>query len=129
MTPEEIQKLRALETLKVLWELLAVAQKHADVVTWINEGGPEAEDFLDAIESGRPHPLLRLWEERKSTVAANRAAPSRRDRHARRLVVLGCVALERTGLGKLSARKRLARAVRGVFASRSPSVRSHNSGA
>jgi hypothetical protein len=78
-----------------------------DVATWCKEGGSEAEDLLEAIESGRPHPLLRLWEERKATEAANRPAPSRRELHARHLSVLLCIALVRAGLGKRQARQQV----------------------
>src|SRR5262245_12281208 len=106
---EDIQEARALLASKCLWELLAAAKHQVDVATWCKEGGLEAEDLLDAIDSGRPHPLLRLWEERKATVAANRPAPSRRERHARHLVVLLCIALERAGLGKRQARQQVSR--------------------
>jgi hypothetical protein len=51
---------------------------------------------------------LRSWEERKATEAANRPAPSRRELHARRLVVLLCIALE-PGLGKRQARQQVSR--------------------
>jgi hypothetical protein len=105
---KDIERARALLALKYLWELLATA-KTQDVATWCKEGGLEAEDLLDAIESGRPHPLLRLWEERKATVAANRPAPSRRELRARHLAVLLCAALERAGLGKRQARQQVSR--------------------
>jgi hypothetical protein len=106
---EDIQEARALLARKFLWELLAAAKQQVDVATWCKEGGLEAEDLLDAIDSGRPHPWLRSWEERKATVAANRPAPSRRELHARRLVVLLCIALERAGLDKQQARKQVSR--------------------
>jgi len=106
---EDIQEARALLARKFLWELLAAAKQQVDVATWCKEGGLEAEDLLDAIDSGRPHPLLRSWEERKATVAANRPAPSQRELHARRLVVLLCIALERAGLGKRKARQQVSR--------------------
>jgi len=89
--------------------IAAAAKQQVDVATWCKEGGLEAEDLLDAIDSGRPHPLLRSWEERKATVAANRPAPSQRELHARRLVVLLCIALERAGLGKRKARQQVSR--------------------
>jgi hypothetical protein len=120
---EDIQEARALLARKCLWELLAAAKAQVDVATWCKEGGLEAEDLLDAIDSGRPHPLLRSWEERKATVAANRPRPSLRELHARRLVVLLCVALERAGLGKRQARQQVSRLLasqRGLF-SRPPS--------
>jgi hypothetical protein len=100
---KDIEKARALLARKFLWELLAAAKHQVDVATWCKEGGLEAEDFLDAIESGRPHPVLRSW------VAANRPAPSRRELHARHLAVLLCAALERAGLGKRQARQQVSR--------------------
>ena len=106
---EDIQEARALLARKCLWESLAAAKTQVDDATWCKEGGLEAEDLLDAIDSGRPHPLLRSWEERKATVAANRPAPSRRELHARRLSVLLCTALERAGLDKQQARKQVSR--------------------
>jgi hypothetical protein len=68
---EDIHEARALLARKFLWELLAAAKQQVDVATWCKEGGLEAEDLLDAIDSGRPHPWLRSWEERKATEAAN----------------------------------------------------------
>jgi hypothetical protein len=106
---EDIEKARALLARKFLWELLAAAKQQMDVATWCKEGGLEAEDLLDAIDSGRPHPLLRSWEERKATVAANRPRPSLRELYARRFVVLLCIALERARLGKRQARQQVSR--------------------
>ena len=100
---EDIEKARALLARKFLWELLAAAKQQVDVATWCKEGGLEAEDLLDAIDSGRPHPLLR------SRVAAHRPAPSRRVLQARRLAVLLCTALERAGLDKQQARQQVSR--------------------
>ena len=96
---------RALLAHKFLWQLLAAAESQVDVLTWRNEGGFEAQDFLDAIGTGRPHPLLRLWEERKAGPAANRPAPGLREKQARHLVRLMCVALQRAGHDKQTARK------------------------
>jgi hypothetical protein len=100
---KDIDKARALLASKFLWELLAAAKQQVDVATWCKEGGLEAEDFLDAIDSGRPHPLLR------SRVAAHRPAPSRRELQARRLAVLLCTALELAGLDKQQARQEVSR--------------------
>jgi hypothetical protein len=106
---EDIHEARAILACKFLWQLLAAAKRQVDVATWCKEGGLEAEDLLDAVDSGRPHPLLRSWEESKATVAANRPAPSRRELHARRLSVLLCTALERAGLDKQQARQQVSR--------------------
>ena len=96
---------------KCLRELVVAAEKRTDPATWALSGGHEAEDFLECIENGRWHPLLRLWNERKATVAANRPAPTMRDLIARRFIIILCAALERTGLRKGEARKFAAEAV------------------
>lgn len=121
---EAIQEARALLASKFLWELLAAAKPQVDVATWRKEGGLEAEDLLDAIDSGRPHPLLRSWQERKATVAANRPTPSPRELHARHLAVLLCAALERAGLGKRQARLQVSGLLVTVGVIRPASVRS-----
>jgi hypothetical protein len=115
MKPEDRERWRELAPLSVLWQLLDAKKKEVDVVTWRAVGGPETEDFLDALESGRAHPLLRKWEEKKATVAANRPAPSLVDQSARYTVVLMVKALHRAGLGKGAARKRAAAALRDEF--------------
>jgi hypothetical protein len=56
---------RALRTRAFLWELLAEAERRLDEVTRRNAGWYDAQDLLDAIDTGRPHPLLAWWEERK----------------------------------------------------------------
>jgi nucleotide-binding universal stress UspA family protein len=113
MKPEDRERWRELGTLKVLWGLVATAETRTDPVTWRAEGGPEAKDFLDALETGRQHPLLTKWEELKATVG--RPAPSLLDRSVRYTVVLMVEALHRAGLGKGAARKRAAEALRDVF--------------
>jgi hypothetical protein len=115
MKPEDREQWRELGTLKVLWELVDDAKKKVDVVTWRAVGGPEAEDFLHALETGRQHPLLTKWEELKATVAANRSAPDLVEQSARRSAVLMCEAVHRAGLGKNAARRRAAKALQGVF--------------
>ena len=91
---KDIEKARALLARKFLWELLAAAKQQVDVATWCKEGGLEAEDLLDAIDSGRPHPLLRSWQEGKASVAANRPTPSRRELQC---PPFGCLALRCAG--------------------------------
>jgi hypothetical protein len=116
MNKPDREKLRELMARKVLWECLVAMKTRVDPVTWRAEGGPEAEDFLDALESGRPHPLLLQWEQLKSTIAANRPAPGLLDQMARRNVVLMCVALQRAGLKpKTAVRKLAAQTVKDVF--------------
>jgi hypothetical protein len=115
MKKADQEKLRELMARKVLWELLVAAETQTDPVIWRAEGGPEAKDFLDALDSGRPHPLLLQWEQRKSTEAANRPAPGLLDQIARRNVVLMCVALHRAGLTKIAACKLAAKTVKDVF--------------
>ena len=89
-------KARELLARKFLWELLAHAKTQIDVVTWIKEGGLDAEEFLECVDDGRWHPLLRRWKARKATVAANRQGPTAREALGRRLIVLAVIALERT---------------------------------
>jgi hypothetical protein len=59
---------------------LSKAKAGADAETWYATAGPEAEDFLDAIDHGGSQPLLRLWVERKATVNAHRPRPGLRER-------------------------------------------------
>jgi hypothetical protein len=86
---------RTIMTLKLLWQLMKAARDQVDPYTWIKEGGLDAEEFLECVESGRWHPLLRRWHMMKQTSGANRPKPTSRDRAARRLVVLAVIALQR----------------------------------
>jgi hypothetical protein len=126
MKPEDLKdrdEVRRLAALAVLWELLAAAKK-VDAVTWRRMGGPEAEAFLHALESGGQHPLLRRWEELKATVAANRPAPDPLDRRARQLTVLMVETLVRAGMGKDAALKWAAAAVKSTFPASKDAIRS-----
>jgi hypothetical protein len=105
----DIEKARALLAARSLWEMLAAAKQQTDIVTWRNVGGLELEDFADALDRGAPHPLLQLWQARKSET--NRPRPGLREQHARRLAVLLCNALQRIGVGKGKARKEVAKAL------------------
>jgi hypothetical protein len=99
---------RALRTKAFLWELLAAAEKQLDEVTRRNAGWYDLADFADAIETGRPHPLLAWWEERKVDY---RPPPSFPEQRARNKVVLMCAALECAGHSKRDARERAASAI------------------
>jgi hypothetical protein len=125
MKPEDRDEARRLAALNVLWNLLAGAKNKADAVVWRAVGGPEAEDFLHALETGGQHPLLQKWEELKATVAANRPAPSLLDRNTRRLAVLMVDTLVRADLGKEAARRRAAKAVQRVLATATPRAIKH----
>jgi hypothetical protein len=106
------QEARTLLARKCLWELVAAARQQVDPVRWRLVGGIEAEDLLDALDSGRPHPVLRHWETQKS-IYANRPAPSNRQLATRHFVVLMCEALERgPKFGKGMARSRASKALR-----------------
>jgi hypothetical protein len=113
MKREDRAELRRLAA--ALWQFLHAAKQKADVVTWRKDGGPEAEAFLVALDSGGSHPLLEKWRELRRTVAANRPAPDQLDLKARRLTVLMVETLCRAGLGKGTARKRAAEAVNPIF--------------
>jgi hypothetical protein len=103
----------AARVLKYLEELLA-EDAARDLATWRNSGGYEAEDFLDALATGRPHPLLKCWKQRK---VKYRPPPSRPEQRVRNLVVWMCAALERaspvagTKIRKGEARGQVARAL------------------
>ena len=105
----DIETARALLAASCLWAMLAAAKQQTDIVKWRNVGGLELEDFADAIDRGGLHPLLQLWQARKSET--NRPGPGLREQHARRLAVLLCIALQRVGVGKGKARKRVAQAL------------------
>ena len=72
---------------------------------------------MSASTTGRWHPLLKRWKERKATVAANRQTPTTRELLARRLVVLAVIALERTESfdTKDEAREAVAKAAARLF--------------
>jgi hypothetical protein len=109
VSKEDVDILRALLATQTLWEAVSNAKASAGAATWYATGGPEAEDFLDAIDHGGTHPLLQLWVKRKATVNAHRPGPGLRERDARKLVVLMCATLERTGIGKREVRERVAK--------------------
>ena len=113
---EERDKGRTVMTLKLLWQLMAAARSRVDTVRWIKEGGLDAEEFLECVESGRWHPLLRRWHVMKGTTAANRPAPTSRDRAARRLVRLAVIALQRVvSTDAVAARGTVAAAMAKLF--------------
>jgi hypothetical protein len=103
----DLQKMRALLTASALWSAINETKQRTDVLGWIKMGLFELMDLADALDRGGEHPLLDLWQERKS--ATSRPAPSLREQHARRLAVLLPIALQRTGLSKSKARKTAAK--------------------
>jgi hypothetical protein len=115
MKPEDRDQARGLAALNFLRHLLAAAEQQLDVVTWRRQGGPEAEDFLHAVESGGQHWVLRRWETLKATVAGNRPVAGLLDRNTRRMAILLAESLVRAGLGKDAARKRTAEAVKSLL--------------
>jgi hypothetical protein len=118
LTKTERDQGRTVLARKALWDLLAAARTQVDSVTWIKEGCVDAEEFLECLDDGRWHPLLEQWHKRKATVAANRPAPTAREKHARRLMVLAVIAVERvTSVSKQEARKMVAAAAADVFES------------
>lgn len=100
---------------KYLQVSVAAAKMQSDPLTWRNEGGPEAEDFLESIETGRSHPLLEQWEKRK---IRHRHPPGLPEQRARIMVTSMCAALERLGrlkkqkVRKQEVRKRVAKALK-----------------
>jgi hypothetical protein len=111
---EDRDQARALLARKVLWELLAAARSQVGPLRWLNEGGLEAEGFLEALDAGYPHPLLDAWRHKKRT--AGRPPASARERHAQRIMCLATVALERAiSLGVGEAREIVAERAKRLF--------------
>jgi hypothetical protein len=117
-----VEQARAAHALSCLLQLLIAARQQTDIATWQRVGGLEAEDFLDALHTGRLHPLLQLYERRKAS--GGRAAPGLRERHFRRLAVLLSTALQRVPIDrhrprkmidKHEARKKTAKALAGLI--------------
>ena len=75
--PRDLNHQRTLLAMKCLWELVAAAKKQVDIATWIGEGGLDAEDLLEAIDEGQPHPTLEDWEDRKERRVAQGQASAR----------------------------------------------------
>jgi hypothetical protein len=112
---EDRDQARALLARKVLWELLAAAESQVGPLRWISEGGLEAAEFLERLDAGRWHPLLKQWWERRKT-ANHRPAASARERHAQKLLYLATVALDRAiSLGPGEARDIVARRAARLF--------------
>jgi len=112
---EERDWARAQLARKVLGELLHAASSQVGPQRWINEGGLEAQEFLEALDEGRWHPLLRQWREKRRT-APHRPRASVRERQAQRLICLAVVALERMfSLGPGEAREEIAQKAARVF--------------
>jgi hypothetical protein len=90
-------------TLDFFHQLLRVARSQVDIFNWIKRGGLDAEEFLECIESGRWHPVMRYWESRKATKGVGAPKPTTRDEAVRRMIVLAVIAFQRmSGMSKTS---------------------------
>jgi hypothetical protein len=107
------ERARSLHALSCLMQLVVAARAQTDIVTWQKVGGLEAENFLDALEHGLPHPLLATWEDVRA--GNNRPGPSLRERQFRRLAVLLSVTLQAAKVPKRVARKRTVKALAHLF--------------
>jgi hypothetical protein len=104
---------RVVSVRRFLWTMLDALKKSTDPVTWLTSGGLDVEEFLECLETGRPHPVLYAWQEHKSDAAAHRPAPTSREKAARRLAVLACKALEQqTGMKNRQARQVVAKHIK-----------------
>ena len=112
LSPEDYAEKRAARAEQCLWQLLAAVKQQTDPATWLNLGLLEAEAFLEALATGTRHPLFDIHQARAQQRGAGRQLPSANELHARRLVVLGCIALRRAGLGKSAARRRIAEEIK-----------------
>ena len=112
---EERDLARAQLARKVLGELLHAASSQVGPQRWINEGGLEAQEFIEALDAGHWQPLLKQWQERRKTAPHRRAATAR-ERQAQRLICLAVVALERMfSLRPGEAREEIAKRAARVF--------------
>jgi hypothetical protein len=100
-----IDEARALLTISCLSAMVSVAKQQADLVTWREVGGLEAEEFVDSLQRGYHHPALQRWQRLK---AANHPAPTSRELRVRSLVASLCTCLERIGLSKRQAHRLVA---------------------
>ena len=121
--PRDRNRERELGAFKVLIELLVAARAQVDPVTWRREGGPDAEDFLHALDTGAPHPLLQRYDALRATWGAKRPGPDLLEQGARRGAVLMCKTLHRAGVNHRAARKQAAKALQGIFPATSEQIR------
>jgi hypothetical protein len=112
--PEQAKQLRRAAALACLWELVAAGKSQMNIAQWRRVGGIAAEELLDAIETGRPHPVLEDYERRKAGFA-NRPPPGLHEQHFRGLVCALCSVLEQAGCPKAKARERAADALVGIL--------------
>jgi hypothetical protein len=112
LSAEDYAEKRAARAEHCLWQLLAAAKQQTDPAVWLNLGLLEAEAFLEALTTGTQHPLFSVHQKRAQQRGAGHPLPSANELHARRLVVLGCIALRRAGLGKSAARHRMAEEIK-----------------
>jgi hypothetical protein len=108
LSKEDRDEIRRLSVMHFLWNVLNHFRENTDPAGWLQHG-LNVEEFLECLESGRPHPVLDAWEKLKSGPAANRPAPSSRELGARRFAVLACEALDRRNVGPDQARRLVAK--------------------
>jgi hypothetical protein len=111
LSAEENARKRAERAELCLGYLVSAAKSQTDPGTWLNFGLLEAEAYLNAIATGTRHPLIKLYEDRANERGAGNPSFPSNEQHARRLIVLGCIALHRAGLGKHAARQRIAKKI------------------
>jgi hypothetical protein len=79
----------------------STAFQQTDLAAKVNNGVLEFESFVDALLGGGSHPALDAWlARRKGTTAANIGTL-----RARRLIMLMAIALERSGMNGVEARR------------------------
>jgi hypothetical protein len=104
------ERLRTDITRRLLQEIINGLKQRIDWISWINAGWIELEDVVVSLCNGGYHPALLAWEADKKL--GGHPGPSVRELYARRVVVLMCKSLERTGLGVEKAREFAARKLR-----------------
>jgi hypothetical protein len=99
----EGDKMRADIVRLLLQQTVSGLKTQLDPATWVSAGWVELEAFVDALCGRGIHPALAEWTATRAN--GGRPEPSTRESYARRLVVLFCEALQRTGLNGRAARR------------------------
>jgi hypothetical protein len=119
----EADHIRAEIVRSVLRRIVVGLKAELDPASWLNAGWAELESFTEALCTTGVHPAL--TEAALLRARSGRPGPSTGEQYVRRLVVLMCTTLERSGFNRRAARKYAARSLEhtGVFAT-PPSHRS-----
>lgn len=97
--PQVVECLRGLKAAQCFRHMLDAAKEQIDGAQAYAHGLGDAEAVLQAWAHGTRHPFFQIWQQRQAT--QKRPGPTATELEARRMVLLMCVALERTGFSKV----------------------------